>query len=241
MKVNTSAVLALLVSVSLMGCAESNPLNGGNSSSASTTDQEIVENKTYTKGQIVNMALKQLKRNCTSLSANAAWIDNWELLTHLEGKPPFEIFVDEGYGAGISLLVTPTTGEPKIAISPSNYEITNQSLWYSGCSILAKDPEDSGSQQNIDQGTPAQQTVETIFVPDFIGYTEAEARSWAFNNRFKGSIMTGNTGFNPYLPCVTQKIGPVTYQSVSPGTEIENVPGTIISIDVDCEREHWVQ
>lgn len=230
-----------MVCASLSGCSGTLGTNTVKASSTSTPTAAKPETEIYTKGQIVNMALKQLKRNCTSLSANASWIDNWELLTPLGGKPPYEIFVDEGYGVGISLLVTPTTGDPKIAISPSNYEITNQSLWYSGCSILAKDPEDSGGQQNIDQGTPAQQTVETIVVPDFIGYTEAEARSWAFNNRFKGSIMTGNTGFNPYLPCVTQKIGPVTYQSVSPGTEIENVPGTIISIDVDCEREHWVQ
>lgn len=187
------------------------------------------------------MALKQLKRNCTSLSNAAFWLDNWELVSPLGGKPPYEVFVDEGYGVGITLMVTPTNGEAKLAISPTNYEITNQSLWYSGCSILATNPEESNSDVVTNPEEPAQQNVETIVVPDFIGYTEEEARDWAFTNRFKGSIMTGNTGFNPYLPCVTQKIGPVIYQSISPGTEIENVPGTIISIDVDCEREHWVQ
>lgn len=187
------------------------------------------------------MALKQLKRHCTSLSSAAAWIDNWQLNTPLTSKPPYEVSVDEGYGVGISILVTPTDGDAKLAISPTNFEITNQSLWYSGCSILAKNPEDSGGETVTTPEEPAQQYVETIVVPDFIGYTEEAARNWAFTNRFKGSIMTGNTGFNPYLPCVTQKIGPVTYQSIRPGTEIENVAGTIISIDVDCERDHWVQ
>jgi hypothetical protein len=87
------------------------------------------------------------------------------------------------------------------------------------------DKDDSGGQSSA---------VETVAVPNVVGVTEAEAKSWLTRNGYKFNV-TSNYGLNPRLSLCVGGKGLVTGQSPRPGTEVKNQFATFFRLEVDCE------
>lgn len=79
-----------------------------------------------------------------------------------------------------------------------------------------------------------QEQVETVAMPNLVGVTEGEAKTWLGSNGYKFTL-TPNYGFNPRLSLCLGGKGLITAQTPRAGTEVKNVFGTTVRVDVDCE------
>lgn len=81
---------------------------------------------------------------------------------------------------------------------------------------------------------PEKPAVETVSMPDLVGVTESEAKTWLSRNNYKFNV-NADYGFNPRLSLCVGGKGLVTGQSPSAGSEVKNEFGTFVRLQVDCE------
>jgi hypothetical protein len=171
-----------------------------------------------------------LRAICTGLGDWQTTPSNWQLISNLNDGPPYEMALD-GDGGALFVLVTPGKPRAAISVSATNFETTNALLYYSGCQTITTEPD-------IPNEPLSGKTTSVVTIPNFIGSTEESVRRWATGLQINFEIDYGIR--DTYGACVTLQMGPVTGQSVPPGTVVENAQSTKIGLKVDCERSHWV-
>jgi hypothetical protein len=218
---------ALLVALALAGCT-----SGG--SAPTTVPPTTAASSPAERASIQQQVVAALKNSCTDLSSFTGNPDNWALTAQSGDSAPFEVAVVGGDGGNVVLLVTP--GEPYATLElSSNYAVsTNALLYYSGCRGFTYDP-DAGADYGNDGGTnvdPPPSAV-TIDVPDFRGFTEADARAWKQDNGFDVTL-NFSYGFSVYTFCQTDMIAVITQQSLAPGSMVSDNVASVIRFDAEC-------
>jgi hypothetical protein len=179
-----------------------------------------------------------LKNSCTDLTSFTGNPDNWALTAQSGDSAPFEVAVVGGDGGNVVLLVTP--GEPYATLElSSNYaESTNALLYYSGCRGFTYDPDaDTGYDDGGGEANPGSKyepyETPSITLPDFRGYTEADARAWKQDNGFDITL-NFSYGFSVYTFCQADMIAIITGQSPGPGAVVDDIMTSVVHIDAEC-------
>jgi hypothetical protein len=218
---------ALLVVFALAGCSS---VSAPSPSVSPTTAGSSPAERTSIQQQVV----AALKNSCTDLSSFTANPDNWALTAESGDSAPFEVAVVGGDGGYIVLMVTP--GEPyaTLALSSNYAESTNALLYYSGCRGFTYDP-DAGADNGSDGGTnvePPSQAM-TIEVPEFRGFTEADAKAWKRDYGFDVTL-NFSYGFSVYTFCQTNMTAVIYQQSPAPGSIVNDNIASVIRLDAEC-------
>jgi len=216
-----------LLALALTGCSSLGvPISGDATSQPQATSEKVTS--------IQEQTVEALKQSCTDLSDFTANPDNWALTADSGDSAPFEVAVVGGDGGYVVLMVTP--GQPYATIALSDYyaESTNALLYYSGCRGFTYDP-DAGTQSGNDGGVNVSEPSQplTIEVPDFRGFTEADAQAWKRDNGFDVTL-NFSYGFSVYTFCQTNMTAVIYQQSLAPGSTVSDNITSIIRLDAEC-------
>jgi beta-lactam-binding protein with PASTA domain len=105
----------------------------------------------------------------------------------------------------------------------------------SGCAVNGSGSAERRVQTDVSVSKTEQTNqVETVSMPNLVGATEGEVKTWLSRNGFKFNTIA-NYGLNPRMSLCVGGKGLVTGQSVRPGAQVKNQFSTSVRIDVDCE------
>jgi uncharacterized protein YceK len=224
-----SAVIALSGCSQVLALSVSSPTPTPTPIPTAVLETQTTQSKLT--GSLAQQTVAALQAICTGLQTPASLARN---------APPYEMYLGGGDGGTPVVLITPGLPRAAVSVSPSNRDITNTVLYYSGCKTITTNPDIPVTQ-------PAPVTIAVFALPNFGGSTQAQVQQWMIQTT-GGTVrvaihypITDESG-----ACMDLGYGRVTGQSPGPGSRIAfsrtptaDAPPTV-TIEVDCDRRHVV-
>lgn len=220
-----SLAFVTLASLALTGCAPATP--SVDSGLPPLAPMEVIEDVLQGPPQLSELEIKQqmlgaLSLECPDLSDFALDPARWEFLEPGDATAPYELSLESDQGwVVVTFQPDPL---PAVWLTPEYLEYSNDSMYYAGCSGIATEP-------NGEVLAPVEE--ETRYyadIPNLLGYTESEARSWGALNSNWVNFVSRSGGLNASADCLVNGWGTVTSQTPAPG-RVE-LMGTRIQVTV---------
>ena len=245
------AAIGVIAIASLSGCSRKSTPSADSSSneqvSGSNQDAPTIDFSGLSDSELVSLAIDQLNSECSNLTDYAADANSWQLDSRTDSEAELRLYGDGGT-IGIQ-AISDDIGGVYLLISQDFADSSNPLLWNSGCKVIAHDPEQDvtggtdagaagtdGTDAGSGGGTDYVPQVQSYQMPNLVGYSEDDARSWFISNGLSTSVLVRYQAFNPNLDCEVNGWGPVVSTTPGYGGTFDDSPTSRVTLTVDCER-----